>query len=1023
MHSGCSKMKIFLLVIVVFIAALAFPAYSQETDAAFIPEVVEKGFGYSSVLYDNKNGLPTSEANAIVQTNDGFIWIGGYSGLVRYNGNEFFRYDSTTGISSVVCLYVDSKDRLWIGTNENGIAVMEEDGFKFFDREDGLKSVSIRSISEDNDGNIIIATTTGLAYIDKDNKLHVINEPQVNKEYINDLNKGDDGIIYGVTLSGGFFTLEKTRITAFFNSKDMGCDGVNIIYPDPDNPGYVYIGADDSQLIYGNINERMKERKTYSVEPQHGINVVRKIGDKIWCATNYGIGYFDESGTYYVLDNFPMSNHIIDMMVDYEGNLWFCSSRQGVMKVVENRFIDISAMANMSSRVVNSTCKHYGNMYIGTDKGLCILDAKYNMKENKLTRLLNGVRIRCIKTDKNNNIWLCTYSENGLIRYNAEKDEWVSFNEEKGMVSNRVRMIKELSDGRIAVATNAGVNIINGEKVVATYDSSQGISNLEILCIEEGKDGELYIGSDGDGVYVVKGNEISRLGLKDGLKSEVIMRLKKDRKEDIYWIVTSNSIAYMKDEKFFTITNFPYSNNFDIFFDSNNRAWVISSNGIYIVNRNDLIKNKEHMDYTLYDISSGMPSSATANAYSHVEGSGMLYLASSSGVCAININNYAENNKDIRLDVSFVIADDKNVTPDQNGVIKIPSDCKRLNIYPNAFTYSLNNPKLSYYLDGFDEKPIEVNKKNMSYVTYTNLKGGSYKFVFSILNTTTGKTEKTIDVEIVKDMAFYEQIWFRVVSIFVIVGIFLGLIILYFRRKTAILVKKQETNQRLINEITEAFAKCVDIKDKYTNGHSFRVAKYTRMFAERLGKSKEECDKIYNIALLHDIGKISVPLAILNKPGRLDDEEYKIMKTHPECGYQILKNITIEPDLALGAEYHHERIDGKGYPSGLKGEQIPEVARIIGVADTFDAMHSTRPYRKRMSMDKIIAEIKRCSGTQLDPKVVAVFLELAEEGAFDDDEQPVTETSVNSESKTEINGEKKSEPETASETEKKKESD
>ena len=108
------------------------------------------------------------------------------------------------------------------------------------------------------------------------------------------------------------------------------------------------------------------------------------------------------------------------------------------------------------------------------------------------------------------------------------------------------------------------------------------------------------------------------------------------------------------------------------------------------------------------------------------------------------------------------------------------------------------------------------------------------------------------------------------------------------------------------------------------------------------------------------------------------------MKTHSSQGYEILKNITIFPDLALGAEYHHERMDGRGYPSGLKGDAIPEIARIIAVADTFDAMHSTRPYRKKMEMSKIIAEIKRCSGTQLDPKVVEVFLQLAEEGAFDE---------------------------------------
>ena len=158
------------------------------------------------------------------------------------------------------------------------------------------------------------------------------------------------------------------------------------------------------------------------------------------------------------------------------------------------------------------------------------------------------------------------------------------------------------------------------------------------------------------------------------------------------------------------------------------------------------------------------------------------------------------------------------------------------------------------------------------------------------------------------------------------------------------------------------------------------------MLAEKLGKSPEEVERMYRIALLHDVGKISIPDAVLNKPGRLTDEEYTVMKSHSERGYDVLKNIDIAPELALGAGCHHERWDGKGYPKGLKEDEIPEVAQIIGVADTFDAMYSTRPYRKKMPLESVVAEIKRCRGTQLSPKVVDAFLQLVDEGAFRDDE-------------------------------------
>lgn len=211
-------------------------------------------------------------------------------------------------------------------------------------------------------------------------------------------------------------------------------------------------------------------------------------------------------------------------------------------------------------------------------------------------------------------------------------------------------------------------------------------------------------------------------------------------------------------------------------------------------------------------------------------------------------------------------------------------------------------------------------------------------------------------------------------------------VILIYRRNEKIQRVQEKHRVELIdftNSIIDAFAVCIDGKDSYTNGHSLRVAKYTRMLAQKLGIDEETAQRYYNIALLHDIGKIGIPDEILNKPGKLTDEEYDIMKSHTYRGYEILKKVKTQKDIADGARYHHERYDGKGYPARLGGGKIPYVARVISVADAFDAMSSTRPYRKKLPMDFIVQEIKKCSGTQFDPVVAKAFLDLYDEGAFD----------------------------------------
>lgn len=188
-----------------------------------------------------------------------------------------------------------------------------------------------------------------------------------------------------------------------------------------------------------------------------------------------------------------------------------------------------------------------------------------------------------------------------------------------------------------------------------------------------------------------------------------------------------------------------------------------------------------------------------------------------------------------------------------------------------------------------------------------------------------------------------------------------------------------ERFSRLSAQTILALSNAVEAKDLYTKGHSQRVAKYSVELARRMGYSKDQLDEIYYIGLLHDIGKIGVADAVINKTGRLTDEEFNEIKHHPFIGYDILKIITEIPDISIGAKWHHEKYDGSGYPDGLSGDKIPKIAQIIAMADAYDAMTSTRSYRDVMPQLRVRQEIEKNIGTQFAPEVANIMLQMIDE--------------------------------------------
>ena len=728
--------------------------------------------GYLAVLYNNTNGLPTSEANDIAQTDEGFMWIGTYSGLVRYDGNAFVRIGTDQGIANVRSLYVDSLGRLWVGSNDNGIFLMERDSFRRWGEEDGLPSSSVRAILEDEQGIIYVATTGGVVTIDPEFRVSAIGDPRVDRVYMYDLRIGIDGCIYGLTNDGDVFTIEGGEIGLYLNGEDICDGGVNCLFPDPERPGHVYIETADSEILHGELADGVSSMDSLGASPLPQAQRFEYIDGFIWICSRNGIGILGTDGIE-VLQGLPMDNSVGHAIADYAGNLWFTSTRQGVMKIVPSRFTDLFDRFELQSQVVNSTCLLDGRLYIATDAGLKVVDADgvvpsipltkaqtasgVDMGATDLLELLSTCRIRSVIRDSQERLWFSTWHSHGLVRY--DHGEVVAFTEQDGLFSDYVRAVCERDDGSFLVAMYGGVNVIEGDRVVAGYNEDDGMVNSEVLTVEEGFDGDILCGLDTGGIYVIGKGGLRHIGRAEGLRSDTVLRIKRDTDRRLFWVVTGNSIAFLDDNyEVHNVEGFPNSNNFDLYENGRDEIWVLSSDGVYIARAEDMLGG-DTIDSIHYGVSEGLPYIATANSYSELTDTGDLYIAGSAGVAKVNVNRFVTQIGDLKAAIPYVEADGVRVYPDEEGTFTIASDVRKLTFYGFVYNYSLVNPDVSYHLEGFDHSDTTVSRNELGPVDYTNLSGGRYRFVMELRDSVHRNT-KTVSANIVKVKAFYEEPWF-----------------------------------------------------------------------------------------------------------------------------------------------------------------------------------------------------------------------------------------------------------------------
>ena len=976
-----SKAALILVLSLILGSSLQSNVAAETTSSQESPDYND----YVQSVYSSNNGLPCGEANDIVQTNDGVLWIGTYAGLYRYNGREFRWVDDYESVKNVNCLYVDEEGRLWIGTNDNGLSIaIHEKVVNVLDQSEGLPSNSVRSIIRATDGYYYIGTTNSMQIIVMNNGMKAANTLE-EVRYADSITADENDRVATVSSDGTLFLLKKGAIISSLRLADES-ELFNCCAFAPD--GTLMVGSSTNHIYsYDVSGDDLKQVDITTCEGITNINNLNFISDgTLFISSDDGISYMDGKG-YHTLNTNEFNNSIDNMLYDYQGNLWFTSSRLGLLRLAKSPFKDVYGSIGMERKVVNAIVFWQGCYYVGTDKGLDVVDKNCRRQvKNAMTEELDGKRIRCMYVDGSDHLWVCTYG-NGLMEYSPDGESY-SYNAENGSFGNRARIVTGLKDGTILAAGDTGISYIKDHKITRTIRNEDGLINSMILTLIEMDDGSILAGTDGDGIALLRDGKVEKMLTRDdGLSSGVILRMVRDPKSEGVFIVTSNSLCYLSEKGTISVLDkFPYFNNYDIWVKDEDTLFVMSSAGIYVVERDELVAGGE-IAWELLDARRGLGTSLTANSWNWYNGNGDLFLPCDTGVYMIDVEKYNSDVRSYRMQLASVKMDGATLPFARSRAITIGQGIDRIELSPEILNYTIQEPNVGYYLEGFDKQWTIVPQNSLNNIIYVNLPAGNYTFHLAIFDSGGERVLEERKFELIKEGEFYEQPGFAFYML-----ILLTLIIIWF---TWLAVQRQLNQQQIklnmANMTVMAIANAVDAKDVRTHQHSVRVAEYSALIAEEMGifkwwQKKKALSNLKKAAQLHDIGKIGVPDSVLNKVGRLTDEEYVQMKSHVTRGAEILKDFTLVDHVEEGTRYHHERYDGRGYPDGLKGDDIPLFGRVISVADAFDAMTSNRVYRNHMDTDYVINEMKRGRGTQFDPNVLDAFFRLVEKGVINPDE-------------------------------------
>jgi len=967
----------------------------------------------------NKTEIPVnlevSGAEDLCQTEDGYVWIAQFSGLTRYDAKDFITYtdfDYDGQVYSVINVksLASEGNTLYVATSDN-VYIHRDDHFEPLVT--GIGAISRITLNE-RKGLLYISTRDngGIIYDIARGTRSVI--PGTEGKNVENIIQDYDRDIYyyhmyeGVFDQNGETILENSRILEIYIQ------------------GSILYMAEDSGVIYRYDLETGKLLEALTV-PDQVNRLLYSERDQILfvaCEKNgiYCIDLSTDEPEITLAGKLNNGSQLVDLMVDYEGNLWVAShyiGASGVSIITRNALsemlYDDPVWQSLDAppafdRNVYAVEKYGDTLYVVTGTRIY----RYDLEENRI--LPDNVIMQSIddyvaaKTEEGkaqgDQNYTFTYapkdveifrdkvyfavSNIGLVEYDPKTEnvfiydvDYISSHISRLVgdpdikVTNTIRSMRSLGDELILGTTRSLMRFDGTSFSVMDIGSN-------VLYINQTKDGQILFDRT-TGLYViddeftsaaeiptvngVTGNRLKFLVDGDDLYYTMNSRLFRTNPDSGDGSSEEIAIPYIKGS-IVELAKIRYADR------EGNPVYkyvIGSQTQLYIA---DSLKGDRLTDYKVYDATNGLQPIIANTSGFYDETEQKYYLQSTNGIYVYDFNLTRDVPAPVRIAVSSVGVDREKA---YGNNIRLGKDVYRVSFNLSILGFRPNNGYTLYYkLEGVDEDYNVATDADRS-LYYTNLAGGNYDFSVYVTDEY-GQASNEIRIHLEKEKKINEQWWFWAILALIGFGAVSLIAAEFVRMKTRHSLKRQQEYKNITLESIQAIARTIDAKDEYTNGHSIRVGHYSKVIAEHLDMSEDERDNLYYIALLHDIGKIAIPDQILNKPGRLTDEEFAQMKSHTTRGADILAGISTIPHISEGAKSHHEKYDGSGYPEGLKGEDIPYVARIICCADCFDAMASKRVYKQAFSMEMILKEFERCAGTQFDPKIARTVIDLIASG-------------------------------------------